>query len=269
MRSQDNGKNNQLPDHQADGSDQRRQQVFNALADRYDDEIGMDETVMGLSLLRRWHLRRARGEVLEVAVGTGRNFHCYPPGCRVTATDACPNMAQKALEKAKALGGGGGAKVVGVGVMDGTALAFPSGRFDTVVDTHGLCSVAEPRRLLREMSRVARPDGQILLLEHGRSHYGWLNGLLDKYASRHLEKWGCSWNRDIEGLVREAGLSVESSSRWHFGTTYLLVCRKKEGTAAKEEGEREEGNGKEEKQPQQRIAEEEEGPAPRRRGGNK
>ncbi|CAM9125131.1 unnamed protein product [Heterosigma akashiwo] len=153
--------------------------------------------------------------------------------------------------------------------MDGTALAFPSGRFDTVVDTHGLCSVAEPRRLLREMSRVARPDGQILLLEHGRSHYGWLNGLLDKYASRHLEKWGCSWNRDIEGLVREAGLSVESSSRWHFGTTYLLVCRKKEGTAAKEEGEREEGNGKEEKQPQQRIAEEEEGPAPRRRGGNK
>lgn len=44
-------------------------------------------------------------------------------------------------------------------------------------------------------------------------------------AGEHFRKWGCWWNRDIERIVRQAGLEVESLSRWHFGTTYLCVAR--------------------------------------------
>lgn len=71
---------------------------------------------------------------------------------------------------------------------------------------------------------MARDDGQILLLEHGRSHYAWLNAILDKNSHRHTARWGCIWNRDIEAMVRGAGLEIKSLSRWHFGTTYVIVA---------------------------------------------
>jgi hypothetical protein len=92
------------------------------------------------------------------------------------------------------------------------------------VDTFGLCSFEDPVAALQEMERVAKDDGQILLLEHGRSHYDWLNSILDKNSHRHTARWGCIWNRDIEALVRSAGLEVVSLSRWHFGTTYVIVA---------------------------------------------
>jgi methyltransferase OMS1 len=44
-------------------------------------------------------------------------------------------------------------------------------------------------------------------------------------AAQHFLKWGCWWNRDIERMVRQAGLQIDSMSRWHFGTTYMLVAR--------------------------------------------
>ena len=44
-------------------------------------------------------------------------------------------------------------------------------------------------------------------------------------AGAHFLKWGCWWNRDIEQIVRQAGLEIDSMSRWHFGTTYLVVAR--------------------------------------------
>ncbi len=66
---------------------------------------------------------------------------------------------------------------------------FPAASFDTVVDAFGLCSHEDPVQVLREASRVCRPDGRILLLEHGRSHYDWLNGRLDGSAEKHYGKW--------------------------------------------------------------------------------
>lgn len=92
------------------------------------------------------------------------------------------------------------------------------------VDTFGLCSFEDPVKALKEMSRVCKEDGQILLLEHGRSHYDWLNRILDMNSHKHIERWGCIWNRDITKLVEEAGLEVKSSWRFHFGTTYYIIA---------------------------------------------
>jgi methyltransferase OMS1 len=77
----------------------------------------------------------------------------------------------------------------------------------------------------QEMARVCKPGGRILLLQHGKAKASWLNRVLDDGAREHHSKWGCWWNRDIEQIVRQAGLEVDSMSRWHFGTTYLLVAR--------------------------------------------
>ncbi|GLI64441.1 hypothetical protein VaNZ11_007711 [Volvox africanus] len=102
---------------------------------------------------------------------------------------------------------------------------FAPGQFDTVVDTFGLCSHEDPIQALKEMARVCKEGGKILLLEHGRSHYEWLNSKLDSSAAEHQRKWGCMWNKDILELIRQAGLQVDKVTRWHFGTSYYIIAR--------------------------------------------
>jgi methyltransferase OMS1, mitochondrial len=112
-------------------------------------------------------------------------------------------------------------------VSDCTSLKeFPDHCFDTVVDTFGLCSYQDPVQVLREIKRVCKPDGKILLLEHGRSKtWNFITRYLDKNAERHAKNWGCVWNRDLDQIVVDAGLQLETFHTWHFGTTYYMVCR--------------------------------------------
>lgn len=72
---------------------------------------------------------------------------------------------------------------------------------------------------------LLRPGGRLLLLEHGRSSYGWLNDYMDERAAAHHKTYGCWYNRDILAILQEAGLQAESLSRWHFGTSYVIAAR--------------------------------------------
>lgn len=104
-------------------------------------------------------------------------------------------------------------------------LPFPDNSFDTVVDMFGLCSFDDPVRALREMSRVCRPGGKLLLIEHGRGCTPRVNNHLDKWAPRHAKNWGCWWNRDIRRIIRLSGLSVEQWSNKHFGTSHYIIAK--------------------------------------------
>ena len=146
------------------------------------------------------------------------NLHLYPSSVEsVLATDAAPAMVAEASRKATD-------PRVSVAVA---TVESAEGGYDTVVDTFGLCSVEDPVEALRAMARAAAPGGRVLLLEHGRSRYEWLNRVLDAHAAAHLKRWGCSWNRDYDGVVAAAGLAghVEVARRFHFGTTYFFVVR--------------------------------------------
>lgn len=68
--------------------------------------------------------------------------------------------------------------------MSAEHLEFPDDCFDTVIDTFGLCSVEHPEAVLREMERVCKPGGEIVLLEHGIGHYDFLNSLLHDGAHK-------------------------------------------------------------------------------------
>jgi len=72
---------------------------------------------------------------------------------------------------------------------------------------------------------VLRPGGKLLLLEHGKGSWDFINRILDDNADKHFAKWGCQWNRDILALVESAGLEVISLNRWHFSTTYVIVAK--------------------------------------------
>jgi methyltransferase OMS1 len=107
-------------------------------------------------------------------------------------------------------------------------------KYDTILQTFGLCSVADPARLLANMAAKVQPDsGRIILLEHGRGWYEWINTKLDEYAPRHFQKYARFWYRDIVHMVREAaqtvpGLEVVKLERplwFQAGTTLLIELR--------------------------------------------
>ena len=109
------------------------------------------------------------------------------------------------------------------------SIPAPSNSYDSVVDTFGLCSVRDPVKALEEMKRVVKPNGLILLLEHGKSsNYTWINNALDKTTCDHAKRWGCFWNRDIKDIILKAGLEPSQISTHHFGTTQAIIieCNK-------------------------------------------
>ncbi len=168
--------------------------------------------ILGVVKLKRRLLRRAFGDVLEVAVGTGANLPHYPRGCRITAVDASPVMLKMSEERAGKLG-----LDVAFRLADAEALGFPDASFDTVVSSLSLCTFPDPVAALGEMERVRRPDGRILLLQHGRSDVGWLGRLQDRSEEAHAEQLGCHWNREPLELLRRAGLRPTSARRAFLG----------------------------------------------------
>ncbi|RAK78805.1 class I SAM-dependent methyltransferase [Aspergillus fijiensis CBS 313.89] len=234
---------------------------YNTTARTFDADVEMSEKLMRLGAKRRDLCRRARGDVLEVSCGTGRNIEYYDfgpvrrgivdertgavgvRGCRsVTLVDLSPQMVEIArrkfeeiypgdealrrrvefrVEDAAAVGGGPSREITGAAVA-----GQPKPYFDTVVQTMGLCSLPDPVGTLKHLGTLVDPQkGEILLLEHGRSHYAWLNRVLDNLAPAHADRHGCWWNRDIGQIVRESGLEIVEEKRWHFGTTWKYVLR--------------------------------------------
>ena len=110
---------------------------------------------------RQWVCSLASGEVLEVAIGTGRNLPHYPEDIRLTGVDLSPAMLQLAQQRADEL-----AQKVDLRVGDAHALDLPDDAFDTVVCTLSLCAIRDERHAIAEMWRVLRPGGRLLLLDH-------------------------------------------------------------------------------------------------------
>jgi ubiquinone/menaquinone biosynthesis C-methylase UbiE len=87
------------------------------------------------------------------------------------------------------------------------------------------CTFPDPIQALREMSRVCRRDGRILLVEHGRSDRGWAARYQDRRAEAHARMIGCHWNREPLELVRQAGLQVTRADRRFLGVFHSIEAR--------------------------------------------
>jgi SAM-dependent methyltransferase len=109
-------------------------------------------------------------------------------------------------------------------VMDAEMLGFPAASFDTVVSAHATCTIPDPVAALREMGRVCRADGRILLLEHGRSTWPPLRWFQNANPDL-LYGGGCRWNQETQDLVREAGLTIISAHRVWFGVFHVIVAQ--------------------------------------------
>ena len=99
--------------------------------------------------------------ILEVGVGTGKNFEYYPAGARITAIDFSQEMLKQAAHKKNRKN-----IPVELNLMDVQSLYFADNSFDTVIGSFVFCSVPLPLKGLKELYRVCKPGGQVLLLEH-------------------------------------------------------------------------------------------------------
>ena len=178
---------------------------------RYDRVAGVyDWMELGagrrMSVWRQALWRDVRGDVLEVGVGTGANMPYYPKEARVCAIDFSPRMLERARCRARELGAD-----VRLMLMDAQDLAFADNCFDFVLTTCVFCSVPDAVRGLREIRRVLRPTGRLVMLEHMRSDVVPLGFFMDLLNPLVVGTVGANINRRTLENVRAAGLQIVSA----------------------------------------------------------
>jgi ubiquinone/menaquinone biosynthesis C-methylase UbiE len=204
-------------------SDQRAQRLrrhWDKHARTYDKQMAFwERRLFGDG--RHWVCAQASGEVLEVAIGTGRNLPFYPEGIRLTGVDFSPAMLELARRQADQLG-----RKVDLRLGDAQALDLPDASFDTVVCTLSLCAIPDERRAIAEMKRVLRPGGRLLLLDHVAGAPRWVRAiqwLLERVTGplgeEHLRR------RPLLQVQAE-GFQIEQRERSKLGIVERLVARK-------------------------------------------
>ncbi len=204
----------------ARGETQRVRRHYDQNAGSYDQLIAWIERVL-FGGGREWVCSQVRGEVLEIAAGTGRNLPFYPRDVRLTAVELSPEMLEIARRHAQELG-----VEADLCVGDVQDLPFPDASFDTVVATLALCTIPDDRRAVAEAARVLRPGGLLLFLEHVRSPI-----LPVRILQQVLNPLTVLIERDSllrEPLrhVQDAGLVVERLERSKLGLVERLAARK-------------------------------------------
>jgi ubiquinone/menaquinone biosynthesis C-methylase UbiE len=197
----------------------RTRKFWDRFAARYDQRIQRTERML-FPGGREWACAQAGGDVLEIAVGTGRNLPYYPPVHSLTGIDLSPGMLAVARDRAAALG-------LDADLRVGNAQALEFGAtFDTVVCTISLCNIPDDRAAIEEMYRVLKPGGRLVLLDHVASDRTWLRG-----GQRLLEQVTRRTNGDYQTrrplpLVEARGFVVSHSERSRLGWVERLVAVK-------------------------------------------
>src|SRR4026209_1553821 len=156
--------------------------------------------------------------VLEVGIDTGLNLPLYPTNCRLTGIDLSEEMLQKAQDKVVELGLGN----VTLKTMDATTMDFGQGEFDSVVATYTISAVPDPVGVLREMKRVVKPGGNIVILNHFRSERP-VVGRLEDLVAPACTRLGWKSNLALEPLLRQVGLIPEITTKVNLFNGWRLI----------------------------------------------
>jgi len=193
---------------------------YNRIAPFYDFMEGLVERSR-YSQWRKLLWSKVEGNrILEVGVGTGKNFPFYPADAEITAIDFSEKMLGHAMMRAEKL------KVkVKLKQMDVQNLEFADNTFDTVVATFVFCSVPDPVKGLIETKRVCKPAGKVLLLEHVMSANRLLGVLMNLLNPLVVRTMGPNINRKTVENVAYSGLKIEKVTDLAAGVFKLIEAR--------------------------------------------
>lgn len=168
---------------------------------------------------RQW-FARASGRVLLAAVGTGLDLRYFPSGVNVIGIDISSKMLDKAGEKL-----GEGPSEASLVRADLQMLGFADDSFDSVVTSCTFCSVPEPVSGLKELRRVLKPGGRLLMFEHVRSDISWMGPMMDllTYASR---RFGPDLNRRTRENIVKAGFELKREVNVYLDVVKLFEAVK-------------------------------------------
>lgn len=181
-----------------------------------------------------------KGRVLFVAIGTGLDIRHFPPGHEIVAVDISEEMLRRA--ESRRLKYSGDIQLVRADAMN---LAFPDAAFDCVVTSCTMCSVPDPVRVLRELFRVLRPGGEILMFEHVRGRNP-VFGLTLDLMTLWTRLAGTEMNRDTVANVQKAGFRITKVESVHLDIILAIratrpVDSRREGAACCDGGPRRTG----------------------------
>jgi len=192
--------------------------IHERIAEHYEYEMKEYEWAKRIDKYRKVLCSYSEGKTLEVGIGTGLNFGFYSSLISLTGIDWSGKMLEKCKENAK-----GRTKLL---QMDARDLKFENESFDSVVATFVLSSSDTPEKVIKEMERVCKKGGKVLILDRGRSDDS-LNSLwLDFYRFENLFKFGYDQCADIEKIVKKSGLTIEVQEQRQGNSIYFYILSK-------------------------------------------
>jgi phosphatidylethanolamine/phosphatidyl-N-methylethanolamine N-methyltransferase len=193
---------------------------WNRTARRYDYMMALVDRVAVRKWRRLLWSRVESSRVLEIGVGTGNNFSYYPADAEMTAVDFSEEMLKRAKNRASSH------KVkVNLRQMDAQNLEFADNTFDTVAASMVFCAIPDPVRGIREVERVCKQGGKVVLLEQDFSA-NWFSRWLVKVANPLIARMGSDFRRRPLENVAKSGLKVEAVTNLWGGVFKLIEARK-------------------------------------------
>jgi ubiquinone/menaquinone biosynthesis C-methylase UbiE len=175
---------------------------------------------------RRWSpaqkifFQGLRGRVLYVGVGPGPEIVNFPPGLDITAIDISEQMLRAARRRADVYPG-----TFRCINMDVAQLGFPDQAFDTVLGVCVFCTVERPIEGLRELRRVLKPGGKLMMFEHVLSRYAVFAAILKLMSRLTVRLSGTHLDRNTVENVRRAGFTVESELNIYLDIVKAITAR--------------------------------------------
>ena len=164
---------------------------YDAFAFKYD---WWDAVHRSVEKQRRSLLHALAGKILEIGVGTGLNLPCYRRNADVTGCDISGRMLRRAVDRLTKLG----EHRIKLLLMDAHQLLFLNNSFDAVVGIFLFCSVDDPGRVAREITRVLRPGGQFVTLGY---HTGRVERILGRAGLKVISTRECTTDDDPVGQI--------------------------------------------------------------------
>jgi phosphatidylethanolamine/phosphatidyl-N-methylethanolamine N-methyltransferase len=195
--------------------------VYEKLASVYDFTFGPTLHAGRVRAIQRMGIRPG-SRVLEVGVGTGINASLYPRECAVTGIDLSSSMLERARERVARKD----IRNVRLLEMDAADLKFADGAFDVVYAPYLVSVVPDPIAVAREMRRVCRTGGHIVILNHFRSRNPLLASI-ERAISPFTVHIGFKSDLDLHAFLAQAELVPISIEKVNVPKIWsLVICRK-------------------------------------------